>query len=89
MDLQYLKEIYMQFERRLDVGSVALVLTLGASLCVPPQSSGQPTPPIGQQEAADQFEVSMVTLQTQNGPYDTQMIVTGKGIVVPLPGPAT
>ncbi|CAN5299783.1 hypothetical protein BH11CYA1_BH11CYA1_22440 [soil metagenome] len=32
-------------------------------------------------------QVSMVTLQTQPGPGGTQMVITPKGMVVPLPGP--
>ena len=63
-----------------------------------PQNSNQPpnrghTPYSGQQQSYNQAQptespqVSVVTLQTQPGPGGTQMVVTPKGMVVPLPGP--
>lgn len=61
-----------------------------------PQNSGQPSYS-GQQQSYNQAQtsaqpsespqVSVVTLQTQPGPGGTQMVVTPKGMVVPLPGP--
>ncbi|MBA4074700.1 MAG: hypothetical protein C0508_06620, partial [Cyanobacteria bacterium PR.023] len=38
-------------------------------------------------QAGEAPQVSVVTLQTQPGPGGTQMVVTPKGMVVPLPGP--
>ncbi len=46
-----------------------------------PQSSPQPSV-----QSSGSPQVSVVTLQTQPGPGGTQMVVTPKGMVVPLPG---
>ncbi len=49
-------------------------------------TQAQPGPPSATQPS-DASQVSVVTLQTQPGPGGTQMVVTPKGMVVPLPGP--
>ena len=63
----------------------------------PQQTAGQQGYPAQQQSSGEQqysgqqpsggFDVSAVTLQTQPGPGGTQMVITPKGMVVPLPGP--
>lgn len=66
----------MYFTKPVTAGILALSVTLTAFVFFPVEGSAQGSTP----------SVSVVSLQTQPGPNGSQMVVTPRGMVVPLPG---